>query len=263
MQHLKFFSIVIFLAGIFFACSSNNSTVANKVSKDFLQSTPAKGGSGNDMFYEYKLTSSGKDISIQSNTKIYISSKGDMRVEMNVMNSAIPGQNSGPIVIIGHSDKPNESISIDDSAKTYTINQFSDSDFNTGEKMKTISVSKVGEEKILEYNSVHARVITEKSIGNFYSSVDTFDIWRSNDVPLLPSIKDLFDRFESKTGNAMYPVEVAGQLKQMGCDGFMTKMEIHSKNSSTTEELVKVDHQNLPAGMFQIPAGYTEDKEGM
>ena len=261
MEHLKLFSAAFLCGLILTACSG---TAANKTNTP-TNSDPAgtSGGSGKDMFYEYNLTASSKEMSIQSDTKMYISSKGDMRVEMNMTNSFKGNKSSTPIVTIGHSDKPNESISIDDLARTYSYNHFSDSDFVTGEKIKTLSVTKVGEEKILGYNSVHARIITEKSIGGFYSDIDTIDLSRSDDVPFLTSVKNLFQKFESKTGNSMYSQDVVGQLKQMGCDGFMTKMEIHSKKSSTTEVLVKAEHRDLPLSMFQIPAGYKEDKEGL
>ena len=49
----------------------------------------------------------------------------------------------------------------------------------------------------------------------------------------------------------------------MGCEGFMVKMEIKNKNASTVMQLTKVGHKDLPASMFEIPPGYTEDKSGM
>ena len=262
MQHLKLFSSILVSACLLVACSGNSTTKSNNGDPSGSP-TLSVSGSGSDMFYEYKLTTQGKNMSIQTDTKMYISAKGDMRTEMHMSNSLNPHSGSSPIIAIGHEDKPDESISIDDSAKTFSIIHFKSGDINTGEKIKTISVTKVGEEKILGYNSVHARVIVNKSIFSDYSSVDTFDIWRSNDVPVLASIKELFDKYEAKTWNTMYPADVAAQLKQMGCDGFMTKMEIHSKGSSTVEELVKVEHQDLPASMFEISADYKEDKNGM
>lgn len=263
MKKFFFFSSIVTLACIFLACTGNSSATNSKDDKQTTAPDPpsgSPGGSGKDMFYEYKLTASSKEMSIQGDTKIYISAKGDMRGEMNMASSFKGNSSSMPIVTIGHANKPDESIYIDDSAKTYSYNHFNDSDFNTGEKIKTISVAKVGEEKILGYNSVHARVITQKSIGDFYNDVDTLDIWGSDDVPFLAAVKDLFQKFEAKTGNMMYSPDVVNQLKQMGCDGFMTKLEIHSKRSSTSEVLVKVEHRDLSSSMFQVPAGYKETK---
>jgi len=192
---------------------------------------------------------------------MYVSSNGSMRVEMDMQNSAMPGKDSGPMVIIGHSDKPNESISIDDATKTYSVNHFDDKDINTGEKIKS-TATRMGEERIFGFNSVHARIISDKSIGSLYPDVDTVDLWRSNDVPMVASVKELFEKFNSK-GMALYSADVANQLKQMGCEGFITKMEIHSKRSSTTEMLVKAEHRDLPASMFQVPSGYKETKDGI
>lgn len=260
MKKYFFFSSIAILACIILACTGNSSATNNKTFSTTAAVSDATGGSGNDLFYEYKLTASSKEMNIQSNTKMYVSAKGELRSEMNMTNSFNENTTSVPIVTIGHADKPDESIFIDDSAKTFSINHFSDTAFNTGEKMNVKSVAKIDKEKILGFNSVHARVIVEKSIGGFYSDVDTIDIWRSNEVPFPALLKTLFDRFEAKTGNAMYPPAVTGQLKQLGCDGFMTKLEMHSKGTSMTEELIKVEHRDLPASMFTIPAGYTETK---
>ncbi len=254
MQYLKLFSGIILSSFVCFGPTKANS---DKDSSSNISSA-APSGSGSDMYYEYNSTTVGKDMSIKTVIKMYVSSSGSMRVEMNVENSAMKGKNSRSMIIIGHSDKPNESISIDDAAKTYTINHFTENDFNTGEKI-TSTATKIGEEKILGFNSVHARIISKKSIGSLYSDVDTVDLWRSNNVPMQASVKELFDKFNSK-GMAMYSADVANQLKQMGCEGFMTKMEMHSKRSSTTEILVKAESRDLPASMFQIPAGYTEVK---
>ena len=260
MQYLKLFSGIILSTAFLFVCSGTNTANTGKESASNI-SAFAPSGSGSDMYYEYNSTTVGKDMTIKTVIKMYVSSNGSMRVEMDVENSAMKGKSIGPMIIIGHSDKPNESISIDDAAKTYSINHFTDNDFNTGEKIKS-TATKIGEEKILGFNSVHARIISKKSISSLYSDVDTVDLWRSNNVPMQASVKELFDKFNSK-GMAMYSADVATQLKQMGCEGFMTKMEIHSKRSSTTEILVKAESRDLPASMFQIPAGYTEAKSGI
>jgi hypothetical protein len=162
-------------------------------------------------------------------------------------------------VIIGHSDKPDESIILDDAAKTYTINHINQNDLNTGEKIQS-AVTKIGEEKMLGFNCVHAMIINKKSIGSSYSSVDTLDLWKSREVPIPTSVKELMDKFESKNNNLIYAPQVDDQLKEMGCEGFMVKLEINTKNSSTQQVLTKVEHRDFAEAMFQIPAGYKEDK---
>ncbi len=71
------------------------------------------------------------------------------------------------------------------------------------------------------------------------------------------------DKFEARTGNTMYSQDAVNQLKQMGCEGFMVRMTIGSKNSNVNEELTKVEPRDLSANLFQIPAGYKEDKNGI
>ena len=259
MQNLKLFSTAFFPGLILLACSG---TTVNKSTGPGASDPVSASGTGKDMYYEYTSTAAGKDLSIKTDTKMYVSSSGGMRVEMDMENSAMRGKGPVTMVTIGHTDKPHEIISIDDAAKTYSINHFTDDDFNTGEKVKS-TATKMGEEKILGFNSVHARIISNKSIGSFYVDIDTLDIWRSNDVPLLASVKELMDKFDTRAGMSLYSPDVANQLKQMGCEGFMTKLEIHSKHSSTTEILIKAEHRDLPASMFQIPAGYKETKDGI
>ena len=259
MQQLKLFPLIILSACLLLACSGNNSANADK---DSVSQTSSSAGSGDDMYYELTTATSGKNMNINGITKMYVSSKGDMRVEMTVHNSAAVNRSDAPIVLIGHSSKPHESILIDDSAKTYTVNHFDSSDFNTGEKIQS-TVTKMGEEKILGFNCVHARIISKKTMGSFYSTTDTVDVWKSNDVPMQADVKDLFDKFQSRTGNSMYSQDATQQLQQMGCTGFMVKMEMNSKDVSMTMQLTKAEHRNLDAAMFEIPAGYKEDKNGL
>ena len=258
MQLTKTIASVIFSAAILLACNSNNSTKGSVAGATVNSS--ASTNSGDDMYYELTSTSSGKDMVINTTTKMYVSSKGDMRTEMNMINSASANKNAAPMILIGHADKPNESISIDDEKKTYTINHINPADLNTGEKIQS-TAAKIGEEKISGFNCVHAKIISKKTMGSFYSETDTVDLWKSNDVPMQSNVKELFNQFESRTGNTMYSPEVTEQLKQMGCVGFTVKMEMGSKDVSTVMQLTKVERRDLPATMFEIPTGYTEVKD--
>ena len=113
------------------------------------------------------------------------------------------------------------------------------------------------------YNSVHAKVISNKKIGNYYNATDTINVWRSKDVPMQANVKELISQFESRTGSYMYSKETAAKLKEMGCEGFLVKLTMNGKSVSMVMELTKAEHRNLPASMFQIPAGYKETKEGV
>ncbi len=119
------------------------------------------------------------------------------------------------------------------------------------------SAVKIGDEKISGFNCVHARVTSDEGAGSI--AAETFDIWKSNDVPVLPYVLTMMNQFEFKKGN-MYSAATVQQLKQMGCDGFLVQMTSNNKEASFKMQLTKVEHKDIPASMFQIPAGYTEDK---
>ena len=240
------------------ACSAKQRN--NEATDSSNAATSSTGG--NDMYYEYAIKSTGEKTDLNSYMKLYLSSKGNVRMEMGRPIPTAGGKTLlSNIVVIGSSDKPNETISIDDDKKTYTINHI-DAD-SIKNPLKTQSVAtKIGGEKLLGYNCVHARVISNNSLGSFYKSIDTTDIWRSNDIPVQEKFKALLKRFESRNGSFMYSTDIASQLKQMGCDGFMMKLQMRGKNFSMTDELIKAEHKDFPASLFQIPAGYKEDKDG-
>ena len=217
-------------------------------------------GSGGDLYYEYKLTTSGKELQMTGSTKMYLSSSGKARVEM-LMAKNIAGDKPVTFVLLGSYDKPNQSIILDDETKTYSINHINRDSLGIAEKIQS-SVTKVGEDKILGFNCVHAKIISQKDIGGLLKITDTIDIWKSNEVPMTDQFKKLMYQFESKTGNYMYSGETNEQLKKMGCDGFMVKIVIGSKRTHMTQELVKMEHKEFPALMFEIPSGYKEDKNG-
>lgn len=267
IKNIKLSAFAILTTICIFACSGTTTSNGGNESASNGSSAASSDVIG-DMYFEYKTNTNSnlkasEKMNIQIDTKMYISAKGDTRMEMSTETSYNGKNASIPLVVIGHSDKPTESIYIDDSAKTFTVNHFADSNLVTGMSRQTISVTKVGEEKILGFKSVHARIVTKSSFGGSFSLVDTMDIWRSNDVPVVASVKNMLDHFETKSGSGLFSPDVVSQLKQMGCEGFMTKMEIHSEKSTVVEELVKVEHRSFPASMFEIPAGYKEDKSGM
>jgi hypothetical protein len=260
MRHYSFF-LIIFTACLFLSCSG--SSAANVAVKDSSAAVAvASSGSGDDMYYELTSVSTGKNINIKMVTEMYVSSKGDMRVEMH-SNMALGGHKTPiPMVLIGHANKPDESIIIDDSTRTYIVHHIDTAGMNAGFKSES-TVTKVGEEKVLGYNSVHAKIVSNKKIGNFYNETDTINVWRSEDVPMQANVKELFTQFESRTGSFMYSKETAARLKQMGCEGFLVKFTMNGRNVSMVMQLTKAEHRNLPAAMFQIPVGYKEEKNGM
>jgi hypothetical protein len=214
--------------------------------------------SGGDMFYEYTSHTTSPAMNMNGSSKLYLAADGKMRKETQLNNPAKPDKSS-PIVSIGSADKPMESIAIDDDAKTWSVNHLDSADLDNKAIHMTSTVTKLANEKLLSFDCVHVRIISNKDIGGLIKELDTMDIWKSKDVPVPAVFGSLMSRVESGTG-FMYAKDVPAQLKQMGCDGFLVKMQIRGKDIFTVMELTKAEKRDIPKTMFAIPAGYKEDK---
>ena len=253
MKKIKSFALIIFAGMTLFAC--NNGGSANGSAS--TSSSSGASGSGNDYYYESTVTTTGKDLNMSEVVKMYVSDKGDMRTEADVRSSMNGNKVTAPIIMIGKADKPTESIDIDDSAKSYTINQIDTGKIENSEMKINSTATKIGNETIMGFNCVHARVIANQSMGKFYNSNDTVDIWKSNDVPILASLKNKMDKMG---GTGLYSAETAQQLKDMGCSGMTVKMTSNSADAHVIDQLTKVERKDFPASLFEIPAGYKQIK---
>jgi len=221
-----------------------------------------------DMYYEYSITSKmnySRPGAAESGTrqpstmKLYISGDGHVRVERD-LNFGTAGQGKSiHMIILAYTGKPGESIMINESQKTYSIIHIDSLKIPANMKMES-NVTKIGDEKVMGYSCVHAKIISVKQFGSVTSN-DTLDIWKSPDVPLPSKIGDWMKIYENKFSGFMYAQDVQQKLNSIGCRGMMVKMQIRGKNIAATQELVKAEHQDLPASLFEIPAGYTETKE--
>src|ERR1700704_6439546 len=77
----KYFFLIIFPASLLFSCSGSIASNAGKDSSSIVAA--ASSASGDDMYYELTSVSTGKNINMKMVTEMYVSSKGDMRVEMH------------------------------------------------------------------------------------------------------------------------------------------------------------------------------------
>jgi Domain of unknown function (DUF4412) len=254
-----------FIAPILFiavACSNNNAAPngAGEASPG-SPSADALSGSGDDMYYEYTITSAGKGIRMNGYQKLYVSSSGGLRMEMDMSNPAVA--KSAPIVSIGNKDKLTQSIVIDDSAKTYTVNTMDTSSSSSNDLMKLSStLTKLEEEKVLGFNCKHVRVISTRSMGPMGKFSDTVELWNSPEVPMAPFFRQFMDKNLSKSWTSLMSSESADQLKQMGFTGFMVRIRSGSGGPyGMNMELTKVQKGDFPKSMFEIPAGYKEDKQ--
>jgi hypothetical protein len=190
---------------------------------------------------------------------MYLSESGKARVEMDMSKD---GKYAPAMVSIGDANNPYQSTLLDDSAKTYSINHIDTADLKTSDGSNTkYAVSKIGQEQIAGFNCTHARIIANKNYNgpaSFMNSIDTTDLWLSPDVPIPASTKKYMDMTTGKMSGVLFNADVAGQLKQMGCEGFMVKFAMHSKNISSITQISKVTHQDFPSGMFEVPQGYKQ-----
>jgi hypothetical protein len=222
-------------------------------------------GSGNDLYYQYDIKGGSRLMKMDGAMKLYFAASGKVRMEMLTgINANIQGKpvhERPAIVVIGNSNNPTETISLDDSAKTFTKNHIDTAELgNTGMKTQS-TVIKAGEDQILGFHCVHAKIITARSIGTMYKMTDTSDLWKSNDVPMQPALRRWIDLSQAKTNTYLYSPEINAQLKQMGCDGMFVKMVTHTKQSLMTMALTKVEKKDFAPGLFEVPAGYKEVRD--
>ncbi len=247
-------------AVLFASCSNNNAAGGANGSgtTGAADAAGAGGASGDDMYYEYTITTTEANMNVMGSTKLYVASDGKLRSEMDMTTPNVKKEMSGPIVSIGSKDNPNQSISIDDNAKTYTVNIIDTADSGSAPFKMVSTVTKVGEEKIMGFNSVHAQILTTKDMGLLGKLSDTIDLWYSRDVPMAPFFKYYMDKNMSRSWTSMMTPAAADQLKQMGCSGFMVKMQTGSKGANVAMGLTKVQKGVFPKSMFEVPAGYKE-----
>lgn len=249
---------------IFASCQSTNSNSGNSSGSTNNSNTGSveTSGSGKDVFIEMANNTSGKQMQLQANTKMYLAANGKVRMEM-VM--AMNNKPSSEMISIGDASHPYENMVLDDSAKTYYINHVDTADMGKADEHTKYTVNKIGEETIAGFHCTHARVIATKNYNaaaSFMNSVDTTDLWLSPDVPIPAPAKKYMDLATGKMSGLLFSASVASQLKQMGCEGFMVKFAMRSKNTSSVSQITKVRHDNFPASLFEVPAGYKQT-EGM
>lgn len=252
---MKRINFLAFAAIVATACNSVSGSGNGAASSG---STAASGG---DMYFEYTSHTASASMTMNTTSKLYFSADGKMRKEMVLTNPAKPDKGS-PIISIGSADKPLESISIDDDAKTWTTNHLDTADLDNSAIHMTSTVTKLDNEKMMGFDCVHVRIISNKDIGGLIKELDTMDIWKSKDVPIPSVFVPIMERINSGT-QFIYARDVPAQLKQMGCDGFLVKMQTRSKDVASVWELTKAEHRDLPKSLFVIPAGYKEDKSGL
>ncbi len=252
MKYIKIITAILLSSLFFIACKSNSSN-------DSVGNTAVTSGSGKDTYIEMTGNTKGAKMQMQTLTKVYLADNGKVRMEVGLLRD---GKYTTEMVSVGDANNPNQSMLLDDSAKTYTINHVDSADLNAGDGSNTkYAVSKIGQEQIAGFNCTHARIIANKTyngVGSMFNSIDTTDLWLSPDVPIPAAEKKYMEMSTSKMSGVLFNADVANQLKQMGCEGFMVKFDMNSKDVASTNQITKVTRQDFPAGMFDVPQGYKQ-----
>lgn len=252
---------ILFLAA---ACTNNNAAPnanAAGATSPGPSSADAVSGSGNDMYYEYTITSITRGTRTNGYEKLYVAAGGDLRNESD-MSSPAAGR-PAPIVSIGNKDKPYQSIEIDDTEKIYIVTTLDTSSSPSINGMKISStVTKLAAEKVLGFNSLHARVISTRTMGPLVKFTDTVEFWNSTEVPMAPFFRQYMNKNMVRAWINMISPDATNQLMQMGFTGFMVKIQsgLGGPNGEIME-LTKVRRGDFPKSMFEIPAGYKEEKQ--
>jgi len=191
--------------------------------------------------------------------KMYISHAGKLRNEMYMAKDG--GKPSLMMAGIADGKNPTQTVLIDDSAKTYSINKIDTSVTNQADNMltehTTYIVNKIGNETIQGLSCVHGQIIKTMNFSgaqSFMNGTDTTDIWATKDIPMPASLQKGF----AKSMGIAYTGNVADKLVQMDCVGFPVKFQVHGKETSTLMQLTKMSHDNFPANLFDVPAGYKQ-----
>lgn len=252
MKYIKIFAAILLSLICFLSCNSNSSNTPGS-------NTPISTGSGKDTYIEMTGNTKGDKMQMKTLTKLFLADNGKVRMEMGLLRD---GKYTTTMVSVGDANTPNQSILLDDSTKTYSINHIDTAGLNMSDGSNTkFAVSKIGQEQIAGFNCTHARIIASKNYNgpaSFMNSVDTTDLWLSPDVPIPSPEKKYMEMSTSKMSGALFNPDVANQLKQMGCEGFMVRFDMHSKDVASTNQIIKVTRQDFPASMFEVPQGYKQ-----
>jgi hypothetical protein len=209
--------------------------------KSFMTGT---GGSG--LLYQYHVIytfkgRSSKDSTISDTVSTAITDGHNVRSDM--------GMTGMRMQVLGHGGMPRYSILLYPDSKTYVFNIVDTAAINSAGGM-TYQVVKVGNETVAGYNCTHSKLTI--FAGGQKSGI-TEDIWTSTGVPGYAELKKLMLN-QNVTPKMMQALEAAG------CDGSFVKMDMQSKFVSTEMMLITAGRKDFPASMFQIPAGYTQQR---
>ncbi len=202
---------------------------------------------------DMKMTITGKP----PEAKQPVSSTGNITVTIKGLNSRMDSTMTMPGVstplkttVIHRADDPNTTYLVYEATKTYQ-KQDSKADVDRDESKST--VKRLGKETIAGRTTEHVLVTHQGDNREMELWVDTN----------LISSADLERAFSA--GNQSGSGSWWGALKKAGVAGVPLKTVSKGKDAydRVTTEATRVESRSVSSSLFQVPAGYTESKDGM
>lgn len=201
--------------------------------------------SAQGVYIEYKITAGDAKESMTGNNKTY-NQDGNSRAEMQF---SVPGLPSGAMntTTIMRKDKPNMIIKLNPD-KTYTEMSFAEYEKNEKKSNEPFEITIVGKETVNGYSCTHV-IAKFKNSGKVRN-----EWWTSKDVAGFPGFKGM------KGSKYFDDDNLFSKMEEKGADGFPVRMKMSEEGQKgiMQMDLVKAEKRNIPASMFEIPAGYTK-----
>ncbi len=213
----------------------------------FLAAASASAQFEGVMTMSVNMTNNTSGAGRDSKARLSIGKKG-FRVETELR----LGATSMTIVVLRRDDTPNIMYYLNEDAKTYY--EFDSSKALDDSKLAKdeggYAVRKLGEEKILGYNTQHILLLHTNSVTHRTSDRE---FWLAKDI----CSYETFSHMNNKPGSRISEENVFKALRAAGVDGVPLKMVMHSAEDMTVYmEVVKIDKKSLPDSTFEVPADF-------
>lgn len=201
---------------------------------------------GTGFYAEYKMSSKLEAQNIVGNMKVYSSSEGNSRSEVN-MN--VPGSPSMNLVSLFMKSDPKYIYMLYLNSKSYSkieINKYSD----VAKDDAKYEIKIIGTEKVNGYMSTHIKISRD---GKEFE-----DLWFSKEVPGYKGMN--FSSSKYMPSGSLYE-----QLKGKDIDGMVVRIMAGDAPNSVQVDLVKAEQKELSSSLFAIPSDCKETSmiEGM
>ena len=203
---------------------------------------------------EMKLSSVDKDgASLGGGTmKLWLGKEGT-RSELDMQHGAM-GIN---MVMLQRHDQPDKLYNLNQAAHTYTELDLNKAKALGGQGQTQYTVQKLGQEKLLGYNTQHVLVKEKAADG---AEGPAMELWTAKDF----LDYETFTRLQFRHGRPGAQESLVKALKEADAEGMPLKsVSANPDGSKTTWEVVKAEKQSVPASSFEIPAGYTKSEGGI